>query len=71
MSRLAPQGGITDSCFTPCVQLGEQIPQSETVNLDGHIVDLLTFSKVLDQVLLSVGTDQTIVFRIDATRADP
>jgi lysine-ketoglutarate reductase/saccharopine dehydrogenase-like protein (TIGR00300 family) len=42
----------------------------ETVSLDGHIVDSLTLSKVLDLVLLHGGTYEISKFHIGATRSD-
>jgi len=43
---------------------------SETVTLDGHIVDSLTLSKVLDLILLHGGAYEIVRVRIGATRAD-
>lgn len=43
---------------------------SETVYLDGHIVDSLTLSKVLDLILQHGGTYEIGRFQIGATRAD-
>jgi lysine-ketoglutarate reductase/saccharopine dehydrogenase-like protein (TIGR00300 family) len=44
---------------------------SETVHLDGHIVDSLTLSKVLDLILSHGGSYQISEFRIGSTRTDP
>jgi lysine-ketoglutarate reductase/saccharopine dehydrogenase-like protein (TIGR00300 family) len=44
---------------------------SETVRLDGHIVDSLTLSKVLDLILLQGGLYEISRFQIGATRNDP
>ncbi len=43
---------------------------AETVHLDGHIVDSLTLSKVLDLILLHGGTYEITHFKIGATRTD-
>jgi lysine-ketoglutarate reductase/saccharopine dehydrogenase-like protein (TIGR00300 family) len=44
--------------------------QSETVTLDGHIIDSLTLSKVLDLILRDGGQYTIANFRIGATRED-
>lgn len=44
---------------------------AETVHLDGHIVDSLTLSKVLDLILSHGGSYQITEFRIGSTRTDP
>jgi lysine-ketoglutarate reductase/saccharopine dehydrogenase-like protein (TIGR00300 family) len=44
---------------------------AETVHLDGHIVDSLTLSKVLDLILSHGGSYQIAEFRIGSTRTDP
>src|SRR5438067_2061050 len=44
---------------------------SETIHLEGHIVDSLTLSKVLDLILLQGGTYEIGRFDIGATRVDP
>jgi len=43
---------------------------SETVHLDGHIVDSLTLSKVLDLILRDGGQYRTTDFKVGATRSD-
>jgi len=43
---------------------------TETVSLDGHIVDSLTLSKVLDLILLHGGSYKISRFRIGETRSD-
>jgi lysine-ketoglutarate reductase/saccharopine dehydrogenase-like protein (TIGR00300 family) len=43
---------------------------AETVHLDGHIIDSLTLSKVLDIILRDGGQYRIIDFKIGATRAD-
>src|SRR5437764_121546 len=43
---------------------------SETVHLDGHIVDSLTLSKVLDLILRDGGQYRITDFKVGATRAD-
>ena len=43
---------------------------SETVTLDGHIIDSLTLSKVLDLILRDGGQYTIAKFRIGATRED-
>lgn len=43
---------------------------SETVTLDGHIIDSLTLSKVLDLILRDGGRYTITQFRIGATRED-
>jgi lysine-ketoglutarate reductase/saccharopine dehydrogenase-like protein (TIGR00300 family) len=43
---------------------------SEIVRLDGHIVDSLTLSKVLDLILLNGGAYEISQFNIGATRSD-
>src|SRR5438105_14005884 len=44
---------------------------AETVHLEGHIVDSLTLSKVLDLILSHGGSYQITDFRIGSTRTDP
>ena len=44
--------------------------QSETVTLDGHIIDSLTLSKVLDLILRDGGQYTIAKFHIGATRED-
>lgn len=44
---------------------------TETVHLDGHIIDSLTLSKVLDIILLMGGTYEITEFRIGTTRTSP
>src|SRR5690348_1246280 len=44
---------------------------SETIHLDGHIIDSLTLSKVLDLILLHGGTYEVVRFQMGSTRADP
>jgi lysine-ketoglutarate reductase/saccharopine dehydrogenase-like protein (TIGR00300 family) len=44
---------------------------AETVILDGHIIDSLTLSKVLDLIVLHGGTYEISRFQIGTTRADP
>ena len=44
---------------------------SETVTLDGHIIDSLTLSKVLDLILRDDGQYTIAKFHIGATREDP
>src|ERR1051325_1817252 len=43
---------------------------SDIVSLDGHIVDSLTLSKVLDLILLHGGNYEISKFQIGATRSD-
>ena len=42
----------------------------ETVRLDGHIIDLLTLSKVLDLILRDGGQYRITGFKVGATRSD-
>ncbi len=44
---------------------------SETVHLDGHIIDSGTLSKVLDLILLHGGDYEITTFRIGTTREEP
>ena len=44
---------------------------SETVHLDGHIIDSGTLSKVLDLILLHGGDYEIATFRIGTTREEP
>ncbi len=44
---------------------------SETVHLDGHIIDSLTLTKVLDLILRDGGQYTITRFQIGATRSDP
>lgn len=44
---------------------------AETVHLEGHIVDSLTLSKVLDLILSHGGSYQITDFRMGSTRSDP
>src|SRR5437870_5737897 len=43
----------------------------ETVRLDGHIIDSLTLSKVLDMILTHGGSYEITQFKIGSTKADP
>src|SRR5437879_317653 len=43
---------------------------AETVRLDGHIVDSLTLSKVLDLIVRDGGQYRIVNFQVGATRAD-
>ena len=43
----------------------------ETVRLDGHIIDSLTLSKVLDLILTHGGSYEITSFKIGSTKADP
>src|SRR6476620_9763046 len=43
---------------------------SETVHLDGHIIDSQTLSKVLDLILLHGGDYEITHFRIGTTREE-
>jgi hypothetical protein len=43
---------------------------AETVTLDGHVVDSLTLSKVLDLIVREGGTYRITQFDVGATRAD-
>lgn len=43
---------------------------AETVHLDGHIVDSLTLSKVLDLILVHGGTYEIVRFDIGTTQSD-
>jgi lysine-ketoglutarate reductase/saccharopine dehydrogenase-like protein (TIGR00300 family) len=44
---------------------------SETVHLDGHIIDSQTLSRVLDLILLHGGTYEITQFKIGTRRAEP
>ena len=44
---------------------------SETVHLDGHIIDSQTLSRVLDVILLQGGTYEITTFRIGTKREEP
>ncbi|HLI48056.1 MAG TPA: TIGR00300 family protein [Chthonomonas sp.] len=44
---------------------------SEIVRLDGHIIDSLTLSKVLDIILKEGGEYRVLRFQMGATRSDP
>src|SRR5436853_7118394 len=44
---------------------------AETVHLEGHIVDSLTLSKVLDLILSHGGSYQIADFKMGSTRSDP
>jgi len=44
---------------------------AETVHLEGHIIDSLTLSKVLDLILLHGGAYEITRFHIGATRTEP
>ncbi len=44
---------------------------SETIRLDGHIIDSLTFSKVLDIILREGGEYRIVRFDVGQTRTDP
>lgn len=44
---------------------------SEIVHLDGHIIDSLTLSKVLDIILKEGGEYRVLRFQMGATRSDP
>jgi hypothetical protein len=44
---------------------------SETVTLEGHILDSLVLSKVLDIILRDGGQYRVTRFDVGATRADP
>ncbi|MBI2297435.1 MAG: TIGR00300 family protein [Armatimonadetes bacterium] len=43
----------------------------ETVSLDGHIIDSLTLSKVLDLILLGGGSYRIQAFQVGVTRDEP
>ena len=43
---------------------------SETVHLDGHIIDSQTLSRVLDLILLHGGDYEITQFRIGTTREE-
>ncbi len=43
---------------------------SETVSLDGHIIDSLTLSRVMDKILLLDGTYEIADFRVGRTKGD-
>jgi hypothetical protein len=43
---------------------------SETIELRGHIIDSLTLTKILDQIVTGGATFDTVEFRIGQKRAD-
>ena len=44
---------------------------SETIELRGHIIDLLTLPKVLDQILVRGASFNIVDFKIGQKRVDP
>ena len=43
---------------------------SETIELRGHIIDSLTLTKILDQIVTQGASFNTVEFRIGQKRAD-